>query len=95
MMAHDPMILNDMKELYQAPIRLDPRPMFGIFHATFVLSRIVRVFRRICRRHDSPHFLKTLRGVERQYARGYETVMQHARPTIIGQQVIQSLPSVL
>ncbi|CAN7571934.1 HEXXH motif-containing putative peptide modification protein [Pararhizobium sp. LjRoot235] len=43
-MSLDPVILNDRSELFTSPIRPDPRPMLGVFHATFVTARIVQLF---------------------------------------------------
>ena len=37
---HEPLVRNDDEERYQSPLRDDPRPMDGIFHATFVASRM-------------------------------------------------------
>ncbi|MEQ8859198.1 MAG: HEXXH motif-containing putative peptide modification protein [Pseudomonadales bacterium] len=36
----EPLVLNDDEELYHSPLRLDPRPMDGIYHATFVSARM-------------------------------------------------------
>lgn len=44
----EPLVHNPITELkFKAPIRDDPRPMRGIFHACFVLARMTRVFRRL------------------------------------------------
>jgi len=43
-MSIDPILLNDRSELFTSPLRPDPRPMIGVFHATFVTSRIVQLF---------------------------------------------------
>lgn len=40
LMEFDPLILNPAHEKYVSPIRKDPRPMRGIFHATYVLARL-------------------------------------------------------
>lgn len=39
----DPLVLNNPDELYDAPFRNDSRPMIGIFHGLFVLTRIIVV----------------------------------------------------
>lgn len=42
------LVLNSPNQkIFKAPIRDDLRPMKGIFHATFVLSRMIRIFRRL------------------------------------------------
>ncbi len=36
----EPLVLNDDADLFSSPLRRDPRPMDGIFHATFVTARL-------------------------------------------------------
>lgn len=36
----EPLVLNDANERYCSPLRDDPRPMDGIYHATFVCARM-------------------------------------------------------
>lgn len=36
----EPLVHNDDNELYQSPLRQDPRPMDGIYHATYVSARM-------------------------------------------------------
>lgn len=42
--SDDALILNSPDERYQAPLRADKRPLVGIFHAVFVLSRVLYTF---------------------------------------------------
>src|SRR3989338_1914960 len=91
LMAQDPIILNDPNQLFGAPIRLDKRPMFGVFHATFVLSRIVRFFRRLVEMEPHHlHFRKTLDITSSQFQNGLNTVRLHAQCTPMGQQILHS-----
>lgn len=36
----EPLVFNPDDELYPSPLRIDPRPMDGIYHATFVSARM-------------------------------------------------------
>ncbi|MFN3230862.1 MAG: aKG-HExxH-type peptide beta-hydroxylase [Alphaproteobacteria bacterium] len=36
----EPLVLNHDTELYHSPLRQDPRPMDGVYHATFVSARM-------------------------------------------------------
>lgn len=36
----EPLVMNDDSERYPSPLRSDPRPMDGIYHATFVTARM-------------------------------------------------------
>ncbi len=38
--SDDPLVLNSPDESYPAPLRTDPRPMDGIYHATIVCARL-------------------------------------------------------
>lgn len=38
--TEEPLVYNEDEELYDSPLRVDPRPMDGIFHATFVSARM-------------------------------------------------------
>lgn len=77
----DPMVLNHQNELFDAPIRLQKRPMDGIFHACFVLARMVRCFRKAqsgigIAKEDRADFLKR---IENWFEKSYDTVAQHAK----------------
>lgn len=41
----DRIIQSDGNRLYRSPLRTEPRPMSGIYHAMFVLARTIRVLR--------------------------------------------------
>jgi HEXXH motif-containing protein len=43
----EPLVFNPDAELYPSPLRRDPRPMDGIYHATFVSARMCWAMRRI------------------------------------------------
>lgn len=87
LLAFDKIVLNEESEKYDAPIRIDPRPMFGIFHATFVLSRMVRLFQRITKERPKKEFIERLEIFRRQFDQGLETVEKHAILTENGQRI--------
>lgn len=43
----EPLVLNDLEQRYESPLRDDPRPMDGLFHATFVSARMHWALSRI------------------------------------------------
>jgi len=43
----EPLVNDDAEELYSSPLRVDPRPMDGIYHATFVLARMCFVLEKL------------------------------------------------
>lgn len=46
---HEPLVLNDGGERYPSPLRQDPRPMDGLFHATWVSARMAYAMARLSR----------------------------------------------
>lgn len=91
----EPLVLNDDEELFVSPLRPDPRPMDGIYHATFVSARMAWAMEALA---DSG----LLTPVERQHARdeaakdrenfakGWQTVVQHGRMSPTGAQIMDN-----
>lgn len=55
----EPLVFNPDEELYVSPLRPDPRPMDGIYHATFVSARMAWAMEQMA---------QTLTGMEREQA---------------------------
>lgn len=53
--AYDELVLNPPEARFAAPLRIDKRPMIGLFHAFFVISRICYVFDNIITQGHSSH----------------------------------------
>ena len=87
LLAFDKIVLNEDAEKFQAPIRIDPRPMTGIFHATFVLSRMVRLFQRIVKDTPKQQYINRLDIFKRQFYQGLETIEKNAVLTENGQRI--------
>ncbi|MEO1054937.1 MAG: HEXXH motif-containing putative peptide modification protein [Bacteroidota bacterium] len=86
MMNIDPLIMNDDSERYEAPIRPDPRPLFGIYHATFVLSRIVHVLgkgKEVNRAWKVP-----LENAYKKFSKGLQVLNTHADLTYNGKKLL-------
>lgn len=90
LLAFDKIVLNEEQDKFKAPIRIDPRPMFGIFHATFVLSRMVRLFQRIISESPKREFIERLYLFRKQFDQGLETVEKYAILTENGQRIKES-----
>jgi len=92
-LTHDPLMLNDENARYSSPIRKDPRPMLGIYHAVFVLSRVIRILKRISEfdlYHDADFLNKCIKRFIRHYEEGFETVKQHGILTDLGNDIFKS-----
>jgi hypothetical protein len=90
LLAFDKIVLNDEAEHFQAPMRIDPRPMIGIFHATFVLSRMVRLFQRIIKDTPKQEFINRLDTFKKKFDQGLETIEKKSILTENGQRIKDS-----
>jgi len=90
LMALDPLLENPM-ETASAPLRPDPRPLFQVLHATFVLGRNVRFGRRLLADPARSAFAASVELHEEKYAEGYASIRDAGRFTELGRQVFESL----
>lgn len=81
------LVNNSNYERYDAPIRKDPRPMIGIFHATFVLSRMVRVFKELSKIDTKSN--KVFHKLESQLNKGKKCLNENAIFTDLGKQIYE------
>lgn len=90
--ALDPMdgvVTNSDDERYSSPLRLDPRPLEGIHHATFVLARIVYGMRALQQAgvfegEDARFAAETITEAEPLFFDGLATTRRHADMTLAG-----------
>lgn len=90
--ADGPLHVDDETELHASPLRIDPRPMDGIIHATYVTARMHQAVQRLieagvlddARRDDAGRANEL--NVKR-FAMGLETVDRHAHLTPLGRAV--------
>ena len=74
---------NDPGELYKSPLRNDPRPMNGIYHATFVLARMCFAMHEVVRSPTVDAVLRKEAGELAKhsanlFADGYSVLEKHA-----------------
>lgn len=89
----EPLVLNPDDELFASPLRRDPRPMDGIFHATFVSARMAFAMERLA---ASPRLSAADRAAaaeaaaqdRRNFAAGDAVVRAHGRLSATGAAVI-------
>lgn len=85
---------NGENERFKSPLRLDPRPMNGIYHATFVLARMAFAMHEVMASPDAPAELRReaaerAASDEKLFFDGYAVVAEHARFTPDGAAVMQ------
>lgn len=89
------LVKNPDDELYASPLRLDLRPMDGIYHATFVSARMHWAMQRLV---DSGMLTQAdlqvaIRARDEDYKnfwQGYETIQKHAKLTNTGSAIMDA-----
>ena len=93
-------LINNSFEKYESPLRKDPRPLIGIYHATFVLSRVLYVLYSLYERNLIPESEKEYcRQLTKHYLErfkvGFKILETHADKTILGQSIFLSTKIIL
>ncbi|RUR66950.1 hypothetical protein EJP67_07710 [Variovorax guangxiensis] len=89
LMLVDPMVLNPITERYSAPLRTDLRPMYGIFHASFVISRMLRIF-RLMKAGGGNQYERLISHFEPRLKNGLEILAKHGNLTASGKQMFET-----
>jgi HEXXH motif-containing protein len=91
----DPLLENPIDERYGSPLRTDPRPMNGIFHATFVCARMHYAYVRLVEgaktalsQADRELVEQRLREYRSKFRDGVETVRRFGRMTPLGDRIL-------
>ena len=89
------LVENGDDELFASPLRPDPRPMDGIFHATFVSARMHWAMDQLSRspilgRADQERAAKAAAEDLRNFHAGQEIVRAHGRLTATGQGLLEA-----
>lgn len=87
--TQEPLVYNSDDELYTSPLRQDPRPMDGIYHATFVSARMHWATSRLLEADALPDASReqTLAAIEsdrQNFEAGYRVVAEHGRLSATG-----------
>lgn len=87
------LVENEDDERFCSPLRIDPRPMNGIYHATFVLARMHFAMREVAASPSATDVIRRqARGLCEASARlfwdGYRVVAAHARFTPEGRAIM-------
>ncbi|HWM21698.1 MAG TPA: HEXXH motif-containing putative peptide modification protein [Ilumatobacteraceae bacterium] len=89
----EPLVLNGDDEFYDSPLRSDPRPMDGIFHATFVSARMHQALAMMLQSDalsddEREPTVSDQQLSERAFLDGLEVVREHGRLTPTGREVM-------
>ncbi|MDP3546790.1 MAG: HEXXH motif-containing putative peptide modification protein [Phreatobacter sp.] len=84
-----PLVENPPEERHASPLRADPRPLDGIFHATFVTARMHYAHSRVMVSgllddEEAGRARASLERCRSAFADGHATLLRHARMTPVG-----------
>jgi hypothetical protein len=90
-----PLVQNPDEERYNSPLRLDPRPMDGIYHATYVTARMHYVISRLLASGAlTPAQVEEAKTASanhvKSFREGYEVVSSHGNLTELGQGLLST-----
>jgi hypothetical protein len=90
-----PLVENSDDELFSSPLRKDPRPMDGVFHATYVIARMHQTLSRlmasgILDAEQNEMARKDLALHQKNFDAGDAVIREGGRLTEIGRDAIQS-----
>ncbi|WP_157965942.1 aKG-HExxH-type peptide beta-hydroxylase [Euzebya rosea] len=95
LMAADPLVLN-VSDRFPSPLRRDHRPMLGIFHATFVLARLMHILGLWVAAEPNREDLVAARlDAETRLRNGLTTVSENGVLTPRGEEVLASMEQAL
>jgi HEXXH motif-containing protein len=94
MTVDEPLVLNPDDELYPSPLRVDPRPMDGIYHATFVSARMALAMETLAASgvlsaDDRAAALEAARDDRANFAAGDGVIRAHGRLSATGAAILQ------
>ncbi|SHH16861.1 HEXXH motif-containing protein [Cognatiyoonia sediminum] len=95
----DPVVLNDEKAAYSSPLRQQPRPMEGIFHAMWVSARMVAAGIDILDGNSSKLDREKLQSIIDDSANAYRdcavTVSKEGKLSLLGEELFASADSIV
>lgn len=96
--SFDELCKNPMDDLYKSPLRKDPRPMIGVFHAAFVLARLVYAHENLVKipgLNEYGQITKKIRSYKKKFHGSYELIKHSADLTPLGKALIESSHSIV
>ena len=92
--CNDNRVLNPPTERHKSPLRIDPRPLDGIYHAVFVLARMHGFLAEVAQNPFAPTLLRNeaeslLEDRETAFMDGRAVLLEHAKLTEIGRDLLE------
>ena len=93
----DEIVLNDPNEVYSSPLRREARPMNGIYHAAFVLARMVSFMHNLRTTGQAGAVIGTglaaldsrINGAVQGFEAAYDVISSQGQLTSLGRTIIE------
>lgn len=93
----DEIVLNDPNEVYSSPLRREARPMNGIYHAAFVLARMVSFMHNLSKTGQAGAVIGTdlavldtrIKGAIQGFEAAYDVIATQGQLTSLGRTIIE------
>ncbi len=90
----DPILYNDASATFSSPLRAEPRPMEGVFHALWVSARMVLAAEAVLKSPNKPIWEAELQELQRHARKSFrdceQTVAEHAELSDLGLALFES-----
>jgi HEXXH motif-containing protein len=89
----EPLVFNPDEELYPSPLRIDPRPMDGIYHATYVSARMALAMETLAGSgfltpEEGDWAEKAAEKDRHHFATGLKTIEEHGQLSETGREIL-------
>lgn len=96
---NDPLVLNP-EERYESPLRKEKRPLIGVYHATFVLTRIIHVLEEVLKKgvvfsKEKDYANELMNHYKVRVQVGLEVLKNHAQMSELGSELMSSASSLV
>ena len=91
----EPLVTNPVGERYTSPLRAEPRPMGGVFHATYVAARLTRFAEVLASAEEelTPDEAAWARarisGFRQRFREGHAVILKDAQLTPLGRRLME------
>lgn len=91
----EPLVINEVSESFDSPLRIDDRPMDGVYHATFVCARLIYFYDCLLKldmfdQHQKEELAEVKDDLKKRFNHGLDVVREHAELTALGTGLIAS-----
>lgn len=87
----NPIMYNPFEVNALSPIRPDPRPLYGTFHATYVFMKLTQFFTLVSKKDESEEVMFRLNRHLKGFYDGMEVIAEYAELTPAGFQLFKSM----